>query len=146
MEKGVRKEVGSAMEKDGGGTDADVDVEEAVERIKERLIERLGKDAGWVQGYMHAGELDLKEGLLVESEGNEMEEEVVKRVLGELKSEREDEEGKEEWHELVIPVDLPFIHVRCLPLLFSPLKRSYVDLYLILAFTDPMRDPAPARF
>jgi hypothetical protein len=75
------------------------------EVVREKLIAALAADASWVQGYIYAGELDLKR---VEVEENVRE--TMDIILERLKEGHQTEEG-EEWHELIIPVDLPFMHV-----------------------------------
>jgi len=83
----------------------------------------LAADASWLQGYIYAGELDLKrvDGLEEEEKVSEM----MKIILGRLKERRqaEEEEEKDEWHELIIPVDLPFMHVG---LFYSFLLRLFI--------------------
>jgi trafficking protein particle complex subunit 10 len=88
------------------GTHANENEEERVERMRGKLIAALAADASWVHGYLYAGELDLKR---VDSLAEE-EEEMMKVILERLKE--GDQEEKDEWHELIIPVDLPFMHVR----------------------------------
>jgi hypothetical protein len=102
------------------------DEEELVERVRGKLIAALAADATWVQGYIYAGELDLKrvDGLEEEEKASEM----IKVVLGRLK---ENHQSEEEWHELIIPVDLPFMHVR--------LFHSFL-FYPFIYGTDSMRD------
>lgn len=100
--------VDSGLHANGNG-ERKGDDEELVETVRGKLIAALAADASWVQGYIFAGELDLKrvDGL---EEEDEKASEMMKVILGRLKEGRQAED--DEWHELIIPVDLPFMHVR----------------------------------
>lgn len=111
IEKRLEAETRRALE--GKGEDSEGG--ELVERVKGKLIGALAGDASWVSGYIYAGELDLKgTAALLDGEEEDVKG-AVSSVLRKLKEEPFDgieEEGEEgEWHELIIPVDLPFMHV-----------------------------------
>lgn len=111
IEKRLEAETRRALE--GKGEDSEGG--DLVERVKGKLIGALAGDASWVSGYIYAGELDLKgTAALLDGEEEDVKG-AVSSVLRKLKEEPFDgieEEGEEgEWHELIIPVDLPFMHV-----------------------------------
>ncbi|KAG8828096.1 hypothetical protein FRC17_007623 [Serendipita sp. 399] len=86
---------------------------ESGEKVKSKLIEQLAADASWVQLYMHTQELVLDPPSLGKNDG-ELEEgmgEVIQRLKTPLTD--SDDAASERVQRLVIPVDLPFLHILC---------------------------------
>ncbi|KIM22610.1 hypothetical protein M408DRAFT_322755 [Serendipita vermifera MAFF 305830] len=83
-----------------------------IDRAQALLVDSLATDASWVQLYIHAEELNIPvkglDAIPAELQSG------IRAVLENLKkpalAEKEDEEG---WQKLVIPVDLPFMHILC---------------------------------
>ncbi|KAG8757193.1 hypothetical protein FRC14_002285 [Serendipita sp. 396] len=87
---------------------------EAGERVKAKLIEYLAADGGWVQQYIHTQELVLQQPSLSSSE-NELCEGMI-AVIESLKSPQSasnDSLNDKMQQRLIIPVDLPFLHILC---------------------------------
>ena len=95
IERRLREEVEKAFESD-----------ELRERAKSLLVEALATDASWIQLYIHAEELNIP----VKEPGAELET-GMRAVLAALKEPSSKVDDPEDWQKLVIPVDLPFMHV-----------------------------------